>query len=306
MNGDGRLDLFVGSGGSNQAYLLLRNDHGGFESHILPGAATRCVGIAHVDADGQADLLLGRGPGREVWVYWNSGDASPTFTTIQPVVVGSDRFVIADIDHDGLLDLAGVRPSSASVVRNLSKRQFAMLDEFPVATDAYDLDVGDLNGDPELDIAVANRSSDTVSVFINGGNADFSGGTAYTVGDTPLAVTIADLTGDGPSEIVTANEEGDSVTVLENDGTGLFPTSHEFPAGVNPNALLAADLDHDSCMDLAVCNGYSNGSSGSLVILRNAGCSQLPTCPGDLNDDGMVNGADLSVLLAAFGSSCGF
>jgi len=57
---------------------------------------------------------------------------------------------------------------------------------------------------------------------------------------------------------------------------------------------LAADANGD---------GAVNGADLS-VLLATFGTSQPAGTNGDLNGDGLVNGADLSVLLAGFGGAC--
>ena len=61
----------------------------------------------------------------------------------------------------------------------------------------------------------------------------------------------------------------------------------------NPSApVCVADLNHD---------GVVNGADLGILLAAWGTCSGSP-CTGDLNNDGVVNGADLGILLAAWGN----
>ena len=64
---------------------------------------------------------------------------------------------------------------------------------YPVGTEPYSVAVGDLDGINGPDLAVANYSSDDVSVLLNRGNGSFVPAVAYAAGDGAHAVAIGDL-----------------------------------------------------------------------------------------------------------------
>ena len=76
--------------------------------------------------------------------------------------------------------------------------------------------VGDLDGDRDLDLAVANRFGDNVSMLLNEGDGTFGGQLTYAVGDCAYSVTVGDLDGDGDLDLVTANYDDNTVSVLFN------------------------------------------------------------------------------------------
>ena len=57
--------------------------------------------------------------------------------------------------------------------------------------------IDDLNGDGELDLAVANADSDNVSVLLGNGDGSFQSAVNYGADDGALSVAIGDLNGDG-------------------------------------------------------------------------------------------------------------
>ncbi|MBD3232715.1 MAG: hypothetical protein GF315_03215, partial [candidate division Zixibacteria bacterium] len=70
----------------------------------------------------------------------------------------------------------------------------------------------DLNGDGDYDLAVANASSDNVSILINNGDGTFAEDVTYGVGDEPYSVYSSDLDGDGDYDLAVANSDDNNVS----------------------------------------------------------------------------------------------
>ena len=84
---------------------------------------------------------------------------------------------------------------------------------------------------------------------------------------------------------------------------GLFLAGSPSGLGVTLPVPDAADSPGGSCAGDVNGDGQVSGADLS-VILSNFGTSRPPWSSGDLNGDGLVNGQDLSVLLGAFGNLC--
>jgi hypothetical protein len=88
-------------------------------------------------------------------------------------------------------------------------------EDFETAAGAYDVAIADLNGDGDLDLAVAaNFADDVVSVLFGNGDGTFDAHVDYEVGLGPVAVAAALVNGDALIDLVTADETGDTVSVL--------------------------------------------------------------------------------------------
>ena len=87
--------------------------------------------------------------------------------------------------------------------------------------------IGDLNGDGRPDLAVANFSSDSVSVLLGYGDGTFGAVTDYGTGRYPLAVAIGDLNVDGRPDLAVTNQ-GSTVSVLLNRGAPPTPIAMTF------------------------------------------------------------------------------
>ena len=175
---------------------------------------------------------------------------------------------------------------------------------------------GDFTGNGHLDLAVANYSSDNVSVLLGNGDGTCQPQVTYAVGTSPDALVAGDFNGDGHLDLAVVNSNGisssagpGSVSVLLGNGDGTFQPQVTYAVGTSPYALVAGDFNGDGHIDLAVVN--SNGISSSAgpgsvsVLLGNGdgtfqpqvtyavGTSPDALVAGDFNGDGHL---DLAVV----------
>ncbi|MEN8719160.1 MAG: VCBS repeat-containing protein, partial [Oceanococcaceae bacterium] len=185
FNGDGVLDLAVANIGSNSVSILLGDGSGGF-----------------ADAAGSPVLFDGEDPDDP----FDLGPAPFSVTT-------------GDFDGDGDLDLAvaSFRANNVSILLGDGSGGFEEAIGSPIMVGATPVSVttGDLNGDGNLDLAVANNSSgsNSVSILLGDGSGGFGAATNYGVGDNPNSVSIGDLNGDGVLDLATANSSSDNVSI---------------------------------------------------------------------------------------------
>jgi FG-GAP-like repeat len=239
------------------------------------------------------------------------------------------RIAIADLNGDVRPDLAVTAVNHASLTDTVSvltnragdfhRRRTYKLGKGPESLAATDLD-----GDGLRDLAIANVSSDTVSVLLNQGNGTFRPRRDYRTGGSPQSLAAADLSGDGRPDLAVANWYSNSVSVLLNRGDGIFAARRDYAAGSRPNRFAVADLNGDGRPDLAAAAAFTS----SLSVLLNRGdgtfrgrrAYQVGSLDelsfGDLNGDGRpdvatANGTDaVSVSLnsgdGSFGSPRGY
>ncbi len=132
----------------------------------------------------------------------------------------------------------------------------------------WNLDVGDLDGDRDMDVVAVGMSGD-FSVFKNRGDASFEQPIVHTVGHDPRCIRLADVDGDLDLDLVVANSLGGVLFIYTNPGNGVFgPPSAEyvFPPEQRPLDFVIRDLDADGDPDIAVSDPY-----GDVATLWNAG-----------------------------------
>ena len=106
--------------------------------------------------------------------------------------------------------------------------------DFPTGTNPRSVAIGDVNGDGQPDLAVANGGSNTVSVLLGNGTGGFGAKTDFPTGTAPYSVAIGDLSGDGKPDLAVANSSDHTVSVLLGDGTGGFGAKTDFATGDGP------------------------------------------------------------------------
>ena len=162
-------------------------------------------------------------------------------------------------------------------------------------SDPVSVAVGDFNGDGKQDLAVANYSSDNVSILLGDGTGHFSGATNFAVGDSPYSVAVGDFNGDGKQDLAIANTFSANVSILLGDGAGNFSGPTNFGAGISPFSVAVGDFNGDGNQDLAVAN--SGSDNVSILLGDGAGNFSAPTnfavgdvprsvTVGDFNGDG--------------------
>lgn len=258
------------------------------------GPGPLSVAVADLDGDTDQDLAVANTdtgfPGG-VTILLNNGKgnfkerASSPENAALPVAITA-----ADLDGDTDQDLAAAGTGHrVTILLNNGSGNFSRAPSSPEPAGEQPLSVAaaDLDGDTDQDLAVANSQSDSVTILLNNGSADFTEplSSPEFVFDHPTSVVAANLDADTDHDLAVANGGGQSVTILLNDGLADFtqPPSSPEPAGQLPRSVVAADLDGDTDQDLAVANETSDNAS---VLLNDGfgGFDQAPTSPEAAGD----------------------
>jgi hypothetical protein len=155
--------------------------------------------------------------------------------------------------------------------------------------------VGDLNGDGQQDLAVANFGTNNVSILLGNGAGSFGAATNFDIGIGPLSVAVGDFNGDGKQDLAVANVNSHDVSILLGDGAGAFGPATNVGVGNSPFEVASGDFNADGRQDLAVVN---NGSNNVSIVLGNGdggfasatnfdvGTNPTSIASGDFNGDG--------------------
>ncbi len=191
---------------------------------------------------------------------------------VEAVGDGPRKICTADLNGDGILDLATANVSSdnVSVLFGNGDGTMGGASNYDAGNYTHGITAADLDGDGDMDLATAAYSADSVAILLNNGAGVFTPGTFVLVGDGPRAVCAADFDNDGDVDLATTNDGvGDDATILLNNGNATFssPVSYPIYSGSQPRWISAGDFNMDGYLDLAV----SCMAAGTVVLLYNAG-----------------------------------
>jgi hypothetical protein len=227
--------------------------------------AVTFVGATDLDGDGAPEILVCDAQADEVSVI--DGEERTLASVPAPA-----RAEVADVDGDGRLDivvavLGKLYPTDGRVGRVVLLRGDGLGNFAPEAIlrgvgRVADVRAGDLDGDGDVDLAVAVFGHLTVGEV--GWLEQADGRFAYhTLLEKPGAVhvPILDLDGDGRLDIVAlVTQDTEAVVALLNRGGGAFEARTLFEAGTPVFGLAAlepVDLDADGDVDFLFTNGDS-------------------------------------------------
>jgi len=219
INNDNKLDLAVSSSVGGEGHVLLGNDDGTFQAPIvIPNGGFVALGLGHLNADSNLDLVLSTGSVVEV----RMGNGDGTFgsaQTLSNVGTVATNVTVVDIDGDSFNDI--IIPKASGVEIHYGDGAGNFTSSFITATSIFwELVVTDLDVDGDLDIAFGKSGGDNgVGYLINDGIGTrtftqfLSGGPAIR---TAYDVFSGDFDNDGNPDLVTANNILDNVGVIFN------------------------------------------------------------------------------------------
>ena len=295
---DGHADLCTANIiGGNVSILIGEGDgsYGGTQT-LGTGNAPRGITTLDFDGDGDLDIASTNYSSSNVTLLRNQGDG--TFdppTTIQPGISGEWSIQADDMDGDGLFDLVVGGSNQIRVLLADGNGNFIAAGTRSVAGRCWQLNLADLDGDGDVDVTTVNSFANAGQVFRNDGLGGLANGVTYSTDPFPLASDLGDLDGDGDMDWITSSYSGDWFLFV-NDGAGNFSLRESFPAPIAASCSLPVDMDNDGDLDLIFVDELDD----SMIVMSNGG-NNTPDPPGDLNGDGFVNGADLGLMLVAWG-----
>ncbi|HMN97731.1 MAG TPA: hypothetical protein PKC43_14760 [Phycisphaerales bacterium] len=319
-NGDGRGDIIVGAPGENvtysgttyfragRAHLFSGNAGGLLKTYLPPEAETHddnsfgaaVDGLYDRTGDGLGDIVIGSPgwPGYFVYVFRGTGDYALLSTISTPDPLGANQLFgskvakIKDANGDGQGDFIIGALGSDDFPNGPSESGRAYIHRSPLTNDAC--------------------TSFTVTTLSNGPNPITNiGAGGGASGSTCLNSLQNDVwyrytaTCTGPVTFSTCNSVNfDTVIAIYGGCTfGAFPffgcslgaalTCVDDTPFCGTSTIASVNMTMGTCVFVRV--GGWNGAEGFGTLTVTCGC------PGDLNNDGTVNGADLGILLGQWG-----
>ena len=230
------------------------------------------------------------------------------------VAKGPGSVAIADVNHDGCLDIlvANEDDRTLSVLLGDGRGHFHSAPGLPIPTGEApnDIATGDFNGDGNLDLVIANTGTPYLTVLLGDGKGSFrpSPHSPFATNSYPHVhgVAVGDFNGDGKLDVVTDSWGHDQILLLLGDGAGnLILPGQLFHTGKRPyQRLRSADFNKDGKPDVvttdmdinAVSILLGDGNGGFHEVAGSpfpAGAAPWAVAIDDINKDGNL---DLVVL----------
>ncbi|MBL8798808.1 MAG: VCBS repeat-containing protein [Planctomycetia bacterium] len=315
VNGDAAPDLLVGNEQGDLLVLFGQGD-GTFVSPRPPGQNIP-LAVTDLDGDGKDDFIYASQSLDRVSVQFG-GSAPMVFQNAANGILAPGAVRLADVNGDGIADLI-VANSGANNVRiylgNAAGTFGATPGEvftYDVGTNPVSITVAQVNPgtgaglDNFVDLVVANRGSNDITILLGNGDGTFRNGprlvnagvdpaTGAQVGFAPTSTVVEDVDGDGTPDILVSFSGSNNVGFIQGAGAGAFRDNQTSFTGVGaapglivplgPGRFASLNFGANSITILSSFAG--NQFQRQTVATRGFGPSSA--LAGDFNGDGRTD-----------------
>jgi hypothetical protein len=315
LDGDGDIDVAIGNVDPGLR-VLLNNAMGGYLAPVDKsyGAGARMLTAGDFDGDGKPDAIFGSS-GPVLTVYRGLGGGTLGYSGTLDIAGAPGELFAVHADGDMALDLVAVNGCSPTSCDNVQTFLGAGNGTFlaPITSlqdlGYSDADMGDLDGDGDLDLHVTVDPNNGASFLRSNGDGTFT----EDFGAGPPAVdaeAFADFDGDGTLDFVGA-DTFNSFTLHGNGNATFAAASPSLPMVDLTKRIVVGDVNGDGYKDflatarqsdkVTLMLGAGNGTLFTPTVLSlGLGISTSPVLAdldGDGDDDFIVIAGDQVVIL---------
>ncbi|MEM1043909.1 MAG: FG-GAP-like repeat-containing protein [Bacteroidota bacterium] len=314
LDGDGRDDLVTANRSAGTVTVLRGLGDGTFEDPVFVETGTdgeTACAAADANGDGFTDVFIGAFGSGEITTLLSDGEGG--LSVGSQVQTGTDPWMLAvgDLNGDGHVDVvssAAAFSSPYNVVALLGDGAGGLgaPDRYRFGRFSVAIDLGDVDGDGDLDMVSSNFSSRDFDLFENLGDGSFAEPVSYAVSSTGAGscAVFHDRDNDGDLDMTGIDELDDILYFYENPGTTDAEAGPDaaFDLSLYPNptgdqAALDLALPVSGAVTVRVLDAL-----GRIVFARDAGV--LGAGPHTLRvpTRGLVSGTYLVLVETAAGT----
>ena len=282
FNRDGHPDFAIPTS-LGPVIIMLGHGDGTFQQGPSISAAQPFGAVAgDFNGDGILDLATGnRGANGSIAIYLGNGDGTFQAGAVYPAAPNANYQIVVsgDFNRDGIADLVVSDHDHDQVAVLLGKGDgtFQSANLFAAGPQPWNLAVGDIDGDGNPDLVVANDingdQGKNIAVLLGNGDGTFKQG-RYLVGGVTSSgsVALADFNGDGILDIAATEEPANSVFIFLGNGDGTFQPKTTYPMNIGPYHITVGDFNQDGKKDIITSN--AEGESVGVLIGNGNGTLQ--------------------------------
>lgn len=265
-------------------FIYLNNGDGTFASYTILESYyadytdyPQKLKIGDIDGDTHPDVVFVS----RYYAHTFRGNGDGTFGAEEQISIAysPSSVDLADIDHDGSLDLVVGDDDDPYLCIGLNDGtgHFPTILSIDCGAAPMTVVAEDFDGDGWADIAYgSNDGYNQVSFIFNNGDSTFTAPqTHWSAYYYIYSLITGDFDNDSDIDLVMTSPNGCSAAIWENLGGGVFLHSVDYGAGDYPYQAVAADFDADGRLDIAT----ANYDGADISLLWNGG--QFPTAVGD-------------------------
>lgn len=242
------------------------------------GSSVPAVGIADVNRDSKADLLVASSS--SLSAFRGVGDGT-FYQTPLTYTVGTTPSAIVplDVSGDGILDVAVANSGSASVsiLIGNSTASFATAVNYTTGATPIRLILMDTNGDGTGDLVSLNSGGSSVSVLLGvaATPGTYGAKTDFAIGATPVDFCSADFNADNVKDLAILTSSNTIAVLLGNSG-GTFQAAVSYGTyNSTVQAIGCGDFNRDSKADVVFSSNNGGTLEGTINVIFGKGDGTL-------------------------------
>lgn len=225
FDGDGDPDIACASAAANHVSIIRNDGTGHFDTPVsFDAGGDGEYGLAggDMDNDGIIDLVVGNRISQTLTVMKGNGDGTFTFSSSQASGGTTWVVVLGDLNIDGFLDATTANANSQTGAALMGGGgTFAAPTIYPLGAHTVSTDLGDLDGDGDLDWVISCFGGALWRVYENDGAGNFAFVQDISADSNPGCCIIVDTNNDNALDVILLDEIANTVRVEMN--TPLIP-----------------------------------------------------------------------------------